>query len=263
MSARSLRTWRRFPGAARAVLGAFDLILARDRADGARFEALGARVDGVWDAKLGAPPLPADEGELGALRETLAGRPVILAASTHAGEDAIIARAFARAAGDAPGPRLVIVPRHPGRGEEMTRVVRGEGLTVARRAAGEDFAAARVLVADTLGELGLWYRLARLAVIGGSLVEGVGGHNPLEPARLKCPFIAGRHVEHWPIYRDLVGAGATHLVEGEADLTAWLSDALAGGPALPAMAARAADYAAGRDEEGAAVVPRLLALLAP
>ena len=130
-------------------------------------------------------------------------------------------------------------------------------------APGEGPAGAGVHVADTLGELGLWYRLARLTLVGGSLVEGVGGHNPFEPARLGCPFIAGRHVEHWPVYGDLVGAGATRLVEGEADLNAWFSKALEGSPELPAMAAKAADYAARRDEEGAAVVPRLLALLAP
>ncbi len=263
MSARSLRTWGRLPGAARAMLGAFDLILARDRDAGARFETLGGAVAGVWDAKLGAAPLPVDEAELRRLRDHLAERPVILAASTHPGEDVIIASSFAGVAKDGSEPLLIVVPRHAARGLEVERTMREHGLTTVRRADGDPLANVQVLIADTLGELGLWYRLARLAIVGGSLVDGVGGHNPLEPARLGCPFVAGTHVTHWPIYGDLARAEAAALVAGGDDLAAWFCRALADPTALRAMAARAAAYAARRDEEGQTVVPRLLSLIGP
>jgi 3-deoxy-D-manno-octulosonic-acid transferase len=259
MSEGSFRGWRRFPRAAAAVLGRFDLILARDDAGSARFRALGARVDGVWDAKLGAPPLPADPAALAMLRDALAGREVILAASTHPGEEGPIARAFAEATRDRPAALLVIVPRHPVRGPEVEALVRAEGLAAARRSAGEAPAGAAVYVADTLGELGLFFRLARLAFIGGSLVEGVGGHNPLEPARLDCPFVAGPHTDHWPVYSAFLDAKATRRLEMANDLAAAIGDALGG--ALTSMATRAADVVTRLDADNQALAPRLLALI--
>jgi 3-deoxy-D-manno-octulosonic-acid transferase len=262
MSAASLAAWRRFPAAARALLSSFDVILARDLAAAAPFVALGGHVDGLWDAKLGAQPLPADSAELARMANLLADRPLILAASTHPGEEAMILTAFAGlAVGASAKARLVIVPRHADRGLEVARLALAQGFATARRAAGENGEDAQVLIADTLGELGLWYRLARFAVVGGSFVPGVGGHNPLEPARLGCPIAAGAHVDHWPIYHDLVEAGGARLLPGANDLAAWLEEALAGGPALPTMAARAAEYARRRDAEGAAVIPRLLELI--
>lgn len=261
MSDRSFGAWRKFASASRATLGAFDLILARDAQAGARFEALGGAVGGIWDAKLGASPLPADEDELRDLRGVIGDRRAILAASTHPSEEAAIVHAFAAEA--AISALLIIVPRHAVRGPEVERIVQGSGLTVARRSAGGGPAGVQVLVADTLGELGLWYRLAALAIIGGSLVEGVGGHNPLEAARLGCPFISGPYVAHWPIYGDLVRAGATRLLDGPDELPAWLRRSLAGDPSLSAMADCAAGFVERRDTQSQAVAPRLLALLAP
>jgi 3-deoxy-D-manno-octulosonic-acid transferase len=259
MSDASLRGWRRFPRAAVATLTAFDLILARDDEAAVRFRALGGRVDGLWDAKLGAPPLPADERSLAALAAVLTGREVILAASTHPGEEALIARAFAEAAKDRPAALLVIVPRHPDRGGEVAALVRAEGLSVARRALDEAPAGMQVYVADTLGELGLFFRLARLAVVGGSLVGGVGGHNPLEPARLDCPFVAGSHTDHWPVYGAFLAAGATRRVDTAGDLAAVIGGAL--GEGLAPMAARAAEVAARLDADNQALAPRLLTLI--
>ncbi|HEY2177870.1 MAG TPA: glycosyltransferase N-terminal domain-containing protein [Caulobacteraceae bacterium] len=258
MSPASLAAWRRAPAAAHALLAAFDLILARDLAAAAPLAALGGRVDGLWDVKLGAPPPPADPAELARMKRVFAGHPIILAASTHPGEEAMVLAAFAGLPDDV---RLIIVPRHPDRGPDAARQGAAHGLTVARRAAGESGEGARVLIADTLGELGLWYRLATLAVVGGSFVRGVGGHNPLEPARLSCPFAAGPHVDHWPIYRELAEAGGVRLLADANGLATWLEEALADGPALDDMAARAAQYAQRRDAEGAAVIPRLLELI--
>jgi 3-deoxy-D-manno-octulosonic-acid transferase len=235
-------------------------MLARDAAAGARLRDLGASADGLWDAKLGSPPLPAITAELERLRAGFTGATVILAASTHPGEEALIARAFAAARPEAHTARLVVVPRHAERGPDVERQLRELGLTTARRTGGDAPAGVQALVADTLGELGLWYRLSSLAIVGGSLVEGIGGHNPLEPARLGCPFVAGPHVEHWPIYRDLIEAGATRLAPA-GELAGWIAQAVAADPSLAAMAERASDFVRRRDLESEAIAPRLLALL--
>lgn len=261
MSEASLAGWRRAPGAAAAVLQAFDLILAKDETARARFEALGGKVAGQWDAKLGAPPLPADEDELAALKDVFAGRSMLLAASTHAGEEAIVLGAFTRAAADRPEALLIVAPRHPVRGAEVEAQAVAAGLATARRSQGADPAPARVYVADSLGELGLFFRLARVAFIGGSLVRGVGGHNPLEPARLGRPIASGPHTEEWPVYQSFRHADAVRTVTGAADLSAIFGEALGAG--LGDLAERGRDLAARLDAENAAVAPRLLALIAP
>jgi 3-deoxy-D-manno-octulosonic-acid transferase len=181
---------------ARELLSAFSPVLAQTPADAARFGALGARLAlCLGNLKDAAAPLPADPGELARLREATAGRPVFLAASTHPGEEAIVLDAHRRMAGRLPGLLTVIVPRHPHRGAAVA--AEAEGLASARRAAGETPGpGAAVYVADTLGELGLFYRLAGACLVGGSLVPH-GGQNPLEPARLGCPILLGPHTANF------------------------------------------------------------------
>jgi 3-deoxy-D-manno-octulosonic-acid transferase len=256
LSAASLAGWRRAPAAARTLLGAFDLILARDPAAAQGLRSLGARVDGLADLKFGAPPLPANDDALAAARAILGDRPLILAASTHEGEDAAILEAFAPSRSLA---RLVIAPRHVERGPSIAALAREAGVTTALRS-GEPVVAPEVLVADTLGELGLWYRLATLAVIGGGFVDGPGGHNPLEPARLGCPFVSGSRVGNWPVFHDLAAAGATRLVE-TAELAALIAQATAGDCASPSMARNARAFVEAGDFAARAAIPRILALL--
>jgi 3-deoxy-D-manno-octulosonic-acid transferase len=192
MSARSAQAWAWAPGFARGLLGRFSLVLAQTEADAARFAALAGRVVPCWgNLKYAAPPLPADPAELARLGAAWEGRPVWLAASTHPGEDEIILAAHRVLAPRHPRLLTVIVPRHPTRGPDIAALA-GE-LPVARRSAGQEAGpGVAIYVADTLGELGLFYRLARVALIGGSLVAH-GGQNPLEAARLGCPIIMGPH----------------------------------------------------------------------
>ncbi len=211
MSARSARSWGWVPGFARALLGRFALILAQTEADTARFATLAGRPVPCWgNLKYAAPPLPADPAELARLTLTWEGRPVWLAASTHPGEDEIILAAHRLLAPDQPGLLTVIVPRHPQRGPDIAALA-GD-LSVARRGAGQEAGpGVAVYVADTLGELGLFYRLARVALIGGSLVPH-GGQNPLEAARLGCPIITGPH--HFNFGEIITRLSAAHaLVE--------------------------------------------------
>lgn len=262
LSAGSLRAWTRAPGTAQQLLAAFDLILARDPEAAVCLEKLSARVDGLADLKLGAAPLPVDEGELARLRARLGDRPVIIAASTHPGEEAIVLERFRAVRGARPA-LLIIAPRHIERSSSVLRLAQGAGLTAAARTDTRDPGDAEVYVADTVGEFGLWFRLARLAFLGASLVPNLGGHNPLEPARLGCPVVSGDKVDNWPIYHDLRARGGVVLVGQAEELDQMLSDAIIEPQRLAAMAKIALAYVEDRDSEADKAIRRVLALLAP
>ena len=190
LSARSFARWRRWPGIARGLLGGFASIRARGADDAARFSALGARaVRAVGDLKFAAAELPADSAALAELRAAIGARPVFLAASTHPGEEDILLAAHRRLLARHPDLLTILVPRHPARGSEIAALL---GATMApRRAAATLPDAGGLYIADTLGELGIFYRLATVAFIGGSLVPH-GGQNPLEAARLGAALAGNR-----------------------------------------------------------------------
>ena len=247
VSARSASGWARAPAAARALLGLFDVIYAQDLETRAFIETHGAHVDGQLDLKRLAEPLPFDEAALAALKAEVAGRPVLLAASTHAGEETFIARA---AAGLRPEPLLIVVPRHPERGAEAANALASGGLRVARRSQGQaPGPEVQAYVADTLGELGVFYRLADVAVLGGSLVEGLAGHNPLEAARLAVPVIAGPHHEAFAeVYGELLEHKAALIACDAAELGRGIAALLADPKVAKALGRRGQALAeAGRD----------------
>jgi 3-deoxy-D-manno-octulosonic-acid transferase len=255
LSERSFARWRRVPGAAREVLGGFARIEAQSDADSERLCALGARAVTVpGNLKFAAPPLPVDTAELERLRELLCGRPVWLAASTHPGEEAIVLAAHRALAEAHPGLLTIIAPRHPERGgrvaEEAGRSL-GNAAAVpsavmTKRSAGQDPPQGGVWLADTLGELGLLYRLSRIAFIGRSLLPPGGGQNPLEAARLGCAIAVGPHTGNFTdILRVLEAAGATARVTDAESLAAWVS-AMLRDPDAREVAGRAGIAAAAR-----------------
>ena len=187
---------------------------------------------------------------------------MILAASTHPSEEALIWTRWRSVIEGRPDkPLLVIVPRHPERGPAIAAAARLEGFTTGLQSVNADLSVA-VFVADALGELGMWFRLARLAVMGGGFVDGVGGHNPLEPARLGVPVVSGRKVENWATaYRDLEATQAVLLVEDAADLDPPMRQALDDPAALTAMANHARAYVASRDDAARAVAGLVLKLI--
>nr|WP_209443172.1 3-deoxy-D-manno-octulosonic acid transferase [Falsiroseomonas frigidaquae] len=294
ISPRSFARWRRFPRSAAEILGGFALVLARSEGDRARLAALGAGVPQAGAPQAGAPqagapqagepqagapqagepqcwgdlkaaaaPLPADAAALERLRAVLGDRPVFLAASTHAGEEALALAAHALLAPLWPELLTVLVPRHPDRGVAVAELAARQGLAVARRAGGgAPGADVAVYVADTLGELGLFYRLATLAVVGGSLVPR-GGQNPLEAARLGCPILLGPHTFNFeePVAR-LLAAGGARLVQPEpAALAEEVAGMLSDAPGRQAMAAAAAAVAEGQAGLPGMVAAALLDLL--
>jgi 3-deoxy-D-manno-octulosonic-acid transferase len=237
---KSYRGWQRFPSLIADLLGRFSLVTAQDRASATRLEALGARdVSLFGNLKHEAEPLAADESELAALRLAMGTRPVWLATNTHEGEEAVAAAVHAALAPSHPGLLTLIVPRHPARGPAIAAELRRQGLTVALRSERTPISASTdVYVADTLGELGLFYRLAKIVFVGGTLAE-VGGHNPFEAARLGAALIAG------PV--DFNFAEAYQAFEA-ADALARISDAAA----LGREVGKLLDDTALREKRGAA-----------
>ena len=257
LSDKSHARWQARPLAAWELFSGFDLILAQDGRAAERLASLGGTVGGEADLKFGAAPLPVDEAALASLRVRLSDRPVLLAASTHPGEDEVVLEAW-RALPDR--PHLVIVPRHPERGPAIADMALTSGATVSLRSLEPDDSA-DIIVADTLGELGLWYRLADLALVAGSLTAGIGGHNPLEPARLDCPIVSGPHIENWlTAYAELRAADGAAFADASV-LGARLADLLARPEILRLRAARAQAFVAQRDAEARAGLDRILELL--
>ena len=187
MTQKSADGWARAPAAARALL--------QDAATADRLQKLGGVTGPQLNLKQVGEPLPSDETELERLRTLTAGRPVILAASTHPGEEALIAEAVHQLRAHQPGLLLIIAPRHPERGAAVADLLSEAGFNTARRSQGEaPGPLTTAYVADTLGELGLFFRLADVVVMGGGYAPGVGGHNPLEPARLGATILTGPSV---------------------------------------------------------------------
>jgi len=237
LSSRSFRAWRRAPSLARQVLDGFDCIQARGAEDADRFRQLGARrVETPGDLKFAAPPLPADEAELSRLRHVLGGRPAWLAASTHGGEESLVADAHARIAAVHAGLVTIIAPRHPERGAALAAE-----LAAPRRSAGKGPPDHGLWLADTLGEMGLWYRLVSVAFVGRSLLPPGGGQNPLEPARLGCAIAVGPHTGNFSDHVSLLReAGALEQVADANALAAFVCAMLAD----PARRARMGEQAA-------------------
>jgi 3-deoxy-D-manno-octulosonic-acid transferase len=231
LSERSFDRWKRAPRTIGALLRRFDLCLAQSAADAARYAGLGApRISTTGNLKLDAPAPPADDEQLRALLHATAGRPVIAAASTHPGEEAMVVDAHRKLRHSFPGLLTVLAPRHPDRGSGVAEIVKLAGLKPALRSEGElPDRSVDVYVADTLGELGLVYRIAPIVFMGGSLVSH-GGQNPIEAAKLGAAILHGPHVSNFAaIYAALDAGGGAEQVSDAGKLAvrigAWLTDA--------------------------------------
>ncbi len=233
VSSRSFTGWQRARGMIARLLSGFDLCLGQTGDDADRLGDLGARRTAcLGNLKFAAPPLPADPVELDRLTHLIAGRPCWMAASTHAGEEEAIGRVHRRLAADRAGLLTIIAPRHPDRGNDIAGILRQDGLSVAVRSAGEAISEdTDVYLADTLGELGLFFRLVDIVFMGKSLVP-LGGQNPLEPARLDCAVVFGPHMGNFEeIVRRMKEADAVQEVADE-DALGWTVGALLGDAAV-------------------------------
>jgi 3-deoxy-D-manno-octulosonic-acid transferase len=262
LSDRSRRGWSRTPAFARRLLGAFDLVMAQDDATAAALARLGARDAGRLNLKLVGDALPVDQAEVARLRAVLGPRPVMAAVSTHFAEEEQVLDAFGPLSTRADRPLLIIAPRHPARGPDVAASARRDFVT-ARRAADEPVGPdTEIYVADTLGEVGTWLELCQACFLGGSLQPGVGGHNPLEPARSRRPVASGRHVDNWrAVFDNLQRASAITLIDDWEALATFWACALDDDPELAAQTDRAFDFAQARAGELDRAFPALLSLV--
>jgi 3-deoxy-D-manno-octulosonic-acid transferase len=266
LSERSFGRWRRVPRVIAALLDRFDLCLAQSAADAERYAKLGApRVIAAGNLKLDVPAPPADQNTLHQLRDIVGKRPVIVAASTHPGEEAIVIAVHKKLRAKFPTLLTIIVPRHPARGESVAEVAKTAGLAVALRSRRKQpMPDIGIYVADTLGELGLIYRLAPIVFMGGSLASH-GGQNPIEPIRLGAAVLHGPHVWNFAeIYAALDAAHGAELVSNEETLAGrldtWLADPAARRAAATAAAATMSKLGGALDRTMAAIDPYLIQL---
>jgi 3-deoxy-D-manno-octulosonic-acid transferase len=261
MSQRSFTRWRAVPGLIGSLLSTFQVTLAQTEGDADRLRRLGALgVASVGNLKFSAEPPPAPGAAMAALNAALDGRLVWLLASSHPGEDEIAAAVHAALAPALPDLLTVVVPRHAHRGGAIVELMQARGLTVRRRSDGGLPAAAdAVYVADTMGELGLFYRAAPVVCMGGSFVPH-GGQNPVEPALLGCAVLYGPHMFNFDeITHKLEAAGGALPVADQSALTHAARRLLTDDGARARIVAGAARVT----EDNRRIVDRALGALAP
>ena len=263
MSPQSFARWLRFKPLFEPLIHCFALCLAQNDGEAERLRALGARhVKVVGNLKHAAAPLPYDEAQYSALNTAIGRRARWVAASTHDGEEAAAGTAHRTIRPRHPGLLTIIVPRHPERAQMITTMLRSNGLVVARRSLREAITARTdIYLADTMGELGLFYRLAPIAFVGGSLVPR-GGQNVLEPARLGCAVMSGPHMENFlEIAEALSSAGGRRQVANADDLVVALSHLLEHEAERITLSAKALALVSAKDDVLDRVVAEIAALL--
>lgn len=216
LSERSFQRWRWAPHSIAKLLRSFELCLAQSGTHAGRYRDLGApRVATTGNLKLDVPEPPAEAHALARLRAAVAGRAVVAGASTHPGEETALLEVHRRLRHSFPGLLTIVAPRHPERGRDVLEMARQADLRPRMRSRGDlPDGQTDIYVLDTIGELGLVYRVAPIVFMGGSLASH-GGQNPIEPAKLGAAILHGPNVWNFAeIYSALDRAhGAEQVTE--------------------------------------------------
>lgn len=263
LSERSFRRWHLARSTIAHLLASFDVILAQTLDEAERLTRLGAQgARATGNLKYAGPPLPADPEAEAVLRGAIGTRPVWLLASSHPGEEAVAADIHARLRERHPDLLTVVAPRHPDRGTGIAADLAGRGLSLSRRSEGRlPNPGDDIYLADTLGDLGILYRVVPVTLIGGSMA-GHGGHNPIEPARLGSAIVHGPHMHNFAaIAGDLDRRQAAIALADARPATA--AEALGRLIADPAERTRLAEAAAAMTAEKAGILDAVLDRLAP
>jgi 3-deoxy-D-manno-octulosonic-acid transferase len=241
MTNRSFRRWRQNSGVSRPLFSRFALVVAQNEGLARRFATLGASTTmSAGNLKVDAPPPPVDDAALQRLKPALDGRALLVAASTHDGEDQILADAHRCLRESLPDLCTIIAPRHPERGGAVAEMLRRRGFNVAQRSLGAlPDRNSDAYVADTIGELGLLYKLAPVAFIGGSLVER-GGQNPIEAVRQGAVVLTGPHWQNFAdAYRALFDHHGAIVVQSADEIAAAVRQLVSNEAELGSMRTRA------------------------
>jgi 3-deoxy-D-manno-octulosonic-acid transferase len=262
MNQSSIDRWRDKRGFARQVFSCFDIILPADTLTHNALKFLGGNVvSQIGNLKTAAPALEFDKTEAAKLRKAAGHRPIWLAASTHAPEEADILAAHISGPWRKANALLLWVPRHPERGDEVAALCAGHDFAI--RSKGELLTEnTTIYIMDTLGEMGLALDLASIAFVGGSLEKSLTGHNPLEPARASVPILTGPHVGSFTeIYAELFNHNAAMRVKSAKQLEKSVMSLLMDPIAARQMAGRAKLLAQESDQVLDYTVAKLRALL--
>ena len=259
VSPKSFRQWQRVPSFIGRILSHFDLCLAQSPTDAQRLTQLGGHgVNYVGNLKLAVDPLPVDEDQLAILRQAIGNRPIWVAASTHAGEEIIAAQTHQSLKVAFPDLLTIIIPRHPNRAAAILAEITALGLSATSRSQ-QQMPEGDLYLADTMGEMGLFYRLSNIVFMGKSLC-GDGGQNPFEAARLESAILFGPNMSNFPdMSQSLLQAGGATQVADPAELQARLHHLLSDAVACRQQALAAKQWA--KSEDG--ILDRFMVSLAP
>lgn len=263
MSDKTVATWRRWPKIAAYLFEVFDLILTQNDAMAHKMVEMHAPSDRVArgiNLKSMAGPLPVDEDDLFHARAALGHRPVWVASSTHEGEERAVLQAHQILIKQFPDLCLILVPRHPERGDAVEVLMLETGLECHRRSTGAE-PGGQVYLADTLGEVGLWYALTDIVFLGGSLLP-IGGHNPFEVAQSGAAVLSGNHVSAFAeTYAKLETEGAARIVADGDDLAKRVATLLSSPEQLAAMTNAAKRFVEAQEDQLDSIATRLIAAL--
>ncbi len=246
LSDKSFKKWSKLKGSVKLLLSSFTKILTQTDKDTQLFKALGAKnVQTTGNIKYSAEPLFHAPEELARMQNAIDTRPCWVYASTHDGEEALACEIHQRLQAEHPDLLTIIVPRHPERRDDIKTKIAQYNLNVTFR--GEDknppTTDINIYIADTLGELGLFFRLAPIAVIGKSFSHDGGGHNPIEAAQLDCVVLTGPKTELLQdIFDEMKEADAVHEASDPDDLYHKLNDLLTNPAICAEMAETAKNY---------------------
>lgn len=233
ISEKSLRFYRLFPQIFGNAFSRIDFAGMQSERDAERALALGANPDVVkvyGNMKFDATPTPPTHNEIEGLRRQLGLEKdvaLVVAGSTHEGEETAIINAYRKIHTKMPHARLLVAPRHPERFSGVENMIRNAGFKVWKRSESGDGSgpdAGTVILLDTIGELARVYALASVSFVGGSLAK-IGGHNIIEPASMGKPVLFGPHMHHFEdIKETFLAEDAAIRVNDETDLASVISD---------------------------------------
>ncbi len=250
MSEKSLEGWSKRRKSAQALIGAFDLVLAADQptAKGLSW-ILDRNIEAAGNLKDAAEPLPFNEADLKKIKSETSRRQVWCAASTHEGEDSLMISAHKDVLSRFKSTLLILAPRHPERSKDIQKQLKSAGLSFVTRTSGKPIdRSTQVFLFDTIGEMGLAYRLSKLTFVCGSLIKGLSGHNPLEPARLENAVLTGPHIASFAdSYMSMMSFDAAQRILNSDIIGKTITDIFADKEHLAKMRKTAHTYATSRD----------------
>ncbi|MEX0282869.1 MAG: 3-deoxy-D-manno-octulosonic acid transferase [Arenibacterium sp.] len=226
LNARNSRTRQRLPKVFASLLSGFSLITCRSDRVARGILALGFPEENIKtlpDLRITTAKLPCSAEQLSSFRRKIGSRAVWLAASTHKEEGQAVLTANKATLAESSTTLLIPAPRHPKRSAPLAIAAKEQEFTFAQRSTGDELTpATQIYLADTLGELGLFFSLSPIAFVGGSFGDE-GGHNPYEPASFGTAILSGSRVKNFAdAYEALTTAGAARLLKDPSQLSGAL-----------------------------------------